>query len=268
MSDTNLAFLGAGNIAQAIIGGLLENGFKPRTIIAADPAEAQLGRLAERGVHTTADNTEAVEAAGVIVISVKPDVVSRLVAEIAPVARDKLIVSVAAGVTTATLAENLGEGAAIIRCMPNTPALVRRGMTGLVANRHVSVDQRRIAESIVGAIGEFLWFDEESALDAVTAISGSGPAYFFYVMEAMEEAARALGLPDGIAHKLVTQTALGAATMALTSEDSPGELRRRVTSPGGTTEAALTELADNGLVEAFCVAIRAAHDRSRSLSQS
>lgn len=266
MNDTKLAFLGTGNIAQAIIGGLLQNGVPPESITAADPVEKQLKPLADKDINTTNDNVEAVESSDVVVITVKPDVVEKLVKEIAAASRDKLIISVAAGVMTGSIASHLERDAAIVRCMPNTPALVQCGMTGLFANSNVSPGQKEAAERIVSAIGEYIWFDEESHLDAVTAISGSGPAYFFYVMEAMEEAGRTLGLPADVVHKLVTQTALGAASMARTSNDSPGELRRKVTSPGGTTEAALSELQDRDLINSFDAAIKAAWERSKSLS--
>lgn len=266
MKDTRLSFLGTGNIAQAIIGGLLQNGLPPESITAADPVEEQLKPLADKNINTTNNNIEAVKSSDVIVISVKPDVVDQLVKDIATASRDKLIISVAAGITTGSIASHLEAGAAIVRCMPNTPALVQCGMTGLFANSNVSSGQKEAAEHIVSAIGEYIWFDDESHLDAVTAISGSGPAYFFYVMEAMEDAGTALGLPADVVHKLVTQTALGAASMARTSNDSPGELRRKVTSPGGTTEAALNELQNKDLANSFDAAIRAAWQRSKSLS--
>lgn len=266
MKETSLSFLGTGNIAQAIIGGLLDNGFPPGSITAADPVEDQLERLAATHINTTNDNVEAIKNSDVIIISVKPDVVGQLVTDIKGAIRDKLIISVAAGITTDSIASHLEHGTAIVRCMPNTPALVQCGMTGLFANANVSMEQRGIAEHIASAIGEYVWFDDESHLDAVTAVSGSGPAYFFYVMEAMEEAGKKLGLPSDVVHKLVTQTALGAASMARTSEDSPGELRRKVTSPGGTTEAALNRLEDDKLANTFDAAIKAAWQRSKSLS--
>lgn len=268
MKDTRLAFLGAGNIAQAIIGGLLDNGFEAGNITAADPVPAQRERLAARGINATADNVEAARAADVIIISVKPDVVQTLAGEIAGVASDKLLISVAAGITIGNIVEALGGPAAVIRCMPNTPALVQCGMIGLFANQTVTPDRKDIADAILGAVGECIWVAAESDLDAVTAISGSGPAYFFYVMEAMEEAGQKLGLPPDMVHRLVTGTAMGAATMTVNGEDSPAALRRKVTSPGGTTEAALNELQEGKLPDLFEKAVRAAWQRSKALSQN
>ncbi|MEX2488326.1 MAG: pyrroline-5-carboxylate reductase [Pseudomonadales bacterium] len=266
MKDTRISFLGGGNIAQAIVGGLLENGVPSQSITVADPAPEQLQRLASINVNTTTDNLEAAANSELLVVCVKPDVVGKLVKEIAATVKNKLIISVAAGITTEFIAGNLEPHAAIVRCMPNTPALVQCGMTGLFANEHVSPSEKELAEYVASAIGAYIWFDDESDLDAVTAISGSGPAYFFYVMEAMEEAGRKLDLPADVVHKLVTQTALGAAKMAIASDDSPGELRRKVTSAGGTTQAALDELQEQDLVTTFEMAIKAAWQRSKSLS--
>jgi len=231
---TKLAFMGAGNMAQAIIGGLIENGFNASDIWAADPMESQLTELNSRGVNTTTDNLYAASNADVIIISVKPDIVESLAKEVASITSDKLFISVAAGTTTRSLTSWL-ENPAVVRCMPNTPSLVRKGMTGLYASNSVNKEQRQTANSILSAIGETLWFDEESSLDAVTAISGSGPAYFFYIMEVMQLAAEAEGLSLNASRQLVLQTALGAAEMAMQSSDSAGELRKKVTSPGGTT---------------------------------
>jgi len=165
-----------------------------------------------------------------------------------------------------TLAERLGTDAAIIRCMPNTPALVREGVTGMFANGNATDAHRLTAETILASVGAVHWFDRETLLDAVTAVSGSGPAYFFLVMEAMEQAAIALGLSPEVSRQLVVQTALGAARMAHTSEDGPATLRKRVTSPGGTTEAAVESLLAAGLVGDFDRAIAAAHRRALELA--
>ncbi len=261
---TTLAFLGAGNIAQAIIGGLLEDGFSPGAIWAADPSETQLEKTAIRGVQTTSDNEQAVQKADIVILSVKPDVVKQIATSIKTAVQGKLCISVAAGVTTESLGAWLSINT-VIRCMPNTPALVQMGMTGLFATAAVSQEQRQVAESILKAIGEVRWFDTESDLDAVTAVSGSGPAYFFYVIEVMQIAAEKLGLSPDESKQLVLQTALGAAKMASQSDLPIAELRRNVTSPGGTTEAALKELFAADLEAIFLKALKAAKERSEAL---
>lgn len=265
MTNHQLAFIGAGNIARAIIGGLLGSGYVPAQIAAADPDKAQLDMLPE-GVGRNTRNQQIVSDADVVVVCVKPNLVARVAADIAPVARGKLVISVAAGVPVSVVQDRLGESAAIIRCMPNTPALVGLGMTGLYANPNVNDAQRRTGQTILAAVGKTLWFDQEDQLDMVTAVSGSGPAYFFLVMEAMEKAALALGLAPQASRTLVLQTALGAASMAAGSEESPETLRRRVTSPGGTTEAAVKRLTESGLVDHFAEAITDAWHRSRELA--
>jgi pyrroline-5-carboxylate reductase len=261
---TKLAFMGAGNIAQAIIGGLIEGGFNPINIWAADPTLTQLDKLKSRQINTTTDNLVAVAKADVIIISVKPDVVESLAREVSALASGKLFISVAAGVTTRSLVSWLG-CPTIIRCMPNTPALLQKGMTGLFATKSVTAENRKVGESILAAVGETRWFEKESDLDAVTAISGSGPAYFFYVIEVMQSAAEQLGLSREEARQLVLQTAVGACEMAAMSTEPAAELRRRVTSPGGTTEAAINKLIDGGLESLFLNAVLAAKNRSEEL---
>lgn len=265
MSDAILAFIGAGNIAQAIIGGLVANGYAATKILAADPAESQLRQLPP-GVRTAASGAEIVPAADVVVLCVKPDRAAGVAGEIADVIAGKLVISVAAGVPAGTLAAQLGSRTAIIRCMPNTPALVRQGVTGMFANNNVTDAQRRTGETVLASVGRVHWFDREALLDVVTAVSGSGPAYFFLVMEAMEQAAIALGLSPAVSRQLVVQTALGAAQMAQSNEDGPATLRKRVTSPGGTTEAAVDSLLAAGLIEDFDRAIAAAHRRALELA--
>ena len=262
----NLTFLGSGNIASAIIGGLLSDGTEPSTITAADPFEAALTQLSQQGINTTTDNLSAVDDADVVLISVKPGVVAAVAQEIAPAIGSRLVISVAAGITTTSLGNWLGDKASVIRCMPNTPALVRSGITGLFATPQVTAQQRSAAETILSAVGSFIWVDAESELDAVTAVSGSGPAYFFYVMEVMEQAAESLGLSTEVARKLVIETAVGAARMTAGSDETPEQLRRRVISPGGTTEAALNSLMSNNLSGAFAEAIALANQRSIELA--
>ena len=262
-----LTFLGSGNIARAIIGGLVANGTSPASITAADPMPAALAEAEKMGVNTSSNNSQAIDDADVVLISVKPNVVRELATEIETTVGERLVVSVAAGITTSSLRSWLGPAPAIIRCMPNTPALVQSGITGLFAATGVRDEQRVIAGDIMSAVGSVIWVDKETELDAVTAISGSGPAYFFYVMEAMQEAAISLGLDAEVARKLVVETALGAAKIVHLNEEGLEEHRRRVTSPGGTTEAAIQSLADNDLKGIFAEAISKAHTRSMELAR-
>ena len=236
MSNHTIAFIGAGNMASAIIGGLLEQGFSSSHILASDPYQPSLDRLATLGIKTSQDNNAIINEADVIVLAVKPqqmkDVCNNIRTTVA--AHNPLVISIAAGITCSMLQEWLGENTAIVRCMPNTPALVQTGASGLFANTHVSEKQRKIACQLLEAIGIVSWVEKEPLLDAVTALSGSGPAYFFLVMELMMEAGKQLGLDAGTAEKLTLQTALGAAKMATASDVDVKELRRRVTSPNAS----------------------------------
>ena len=263
----NITFLGAGNIARAIINGLLANGTPASQITAADPFPAALEEAGKLGVNTTDDNHAAINQSDVVILSVKPNVVADLANEIAGDIGERLVVSVAAGITSASLLDWLGDDKHIIRCMPNTPAQIQRGITGLYATPAINEDERNIAGQILGAVGEFIWVNDESELHAVTAVSGSGPAYFFYVIEAMEKAAIQLGLSTDIARKLVLETAVGATKMARTqATKTPEQLRREVTSPGGTTEAAIKTLQDGDLAGLFDRAIASANARSIELA--
>jgi len=269
MTPSTLAFIGAGNMAGSLINGLVSDGHDPSRIVAADPDETQLAAIARRtGVRTTTDNGDAVANADVLILAVKPQVLQAVARGIAPrvQAARPLVITVAAGIREAALQEWLGGGVALVRTMPNTPAMIGAGATVLHAGPEVSAEQRDTAESILRSVGLTRWVDDESQLDAVTALSGSGPAYFFLVMEAMEQAAIQLGLPVDTARLLTLQTALGAARMAIESDEEPATLRRRVTSPGGTTERAIATLEDGGLRRLFAEALTAAHDRSVELS--
>lgn len=265
----NLTFLGSGNIARAIIGGLVAGGTKPSDITAADPFPAALDEAAKLGIKTTDNNHDAVASADVLVISVKPNIVPELAQSIASDVGERLLISVAAGITTASLSNWLTPETHIVRCMPNTPAQIQSGITGLYATPQITETERNIAEEILSAVGETIWVQDESDLNAVTAVSGSGPAYFFYMMEVMQEAAIGLGLSPGIAQKLVLETALGASKMAHAeiANKPPAQLRREVTSPGGTTEAALNVLLARDLSGVFRDAIRAANARSIELAK-
>jgi len=268
--QAKLAFIGAGNIATAIISGLISKGISPGNIIVADPADSQLVPFRDIGVTAVRDNREAVSQSDVVILSVKPNVlpdVARDMTEVVTHAKP-LVISVAAGTTLTSLAEWLGDQLAIVRCMPNTPALVQLGATGLFANQNVTAEQRELAEQIVNAVGLSAWLEQEQQLDAVTALTGSGPAYFFYIIEIMCQAGINMGLTNECSRKLVLQTALGAATMAMQSADGPADLRRRVTSPGGTTAAALESMQNSDLAGIFEAAIAAARERSVELSHA
>jgi len=264
-----LAFIGAGNMARAIIGGLLANGYPAAQIWASEPDVSRLADLAGQGLQTTSDNNAAVAAADAVILAVKPQVMKQVVTPMADAvqAKQPLIISVAAGISAESLCSWLGRDVALVRCMPNTPALVQQGASGLFANDQVSDVQRSQAEQVMQATGIALWVNSEAELDAVTAVSGSGPAYYFLVMEAMIEAGMKLGLSEEVATQLTLQTAQGAATMAAASEFPPAELRRRVTSPNGTTERAINSYEDAGLRQIFMDGMQACSDRSEELGR-
>ncbi len=268
--SSKLAFIGAGNMASALIHGLLTDGYPANDIIASDQLAEKRESLAGFGIHTTDDNRQAVADADVIILAVKPQVLQAVCQEIQPAVAQSmpLIISIAAGINEASLAKWLGGNPAVVRTMPNTPAMVQTGATVMHANDNVSAEQKDLAESILRAVGITRWLDNEDLIDAATAISGSGPAYYFLIMETMKKAAEELGLPAETAHLLTLQTALGAARMAMESNEPPAELRNRVTSPGGTTEAAINHMMDRKLPESMIEAIVKARDRARELSQN
>jgi pyrroline-5-carboxylate reductase len=269
MTQPTIAFIGAGNMAGSLINGLISDGYDPACIVASDPNAAARAAMTRRlGVRTTADNASAADA-DVVVLAVKPQMLQGVAREIAPVVqrRRPLVLSIAAGIREDALEDWLGGGVALVRTMPNTPAMIGAGATVLHAGCGVTDAQRDSAESILRSVGLTRWVDDEGLLDAVTALSGSGPAYFFLVMEAMEAAAIDLGIPRETARLLTLQTALGAARMAIESDEEPATLRRRVTSPGGTTERAVGVFEDGGLRELFGRALTAARDRSVELSR-
>lgn len=268
MSDKTLAFIGGGNMARSLIGGLVADGYPADHIRVADPDAERRSQLAGRfGITATGDNAEAVRGADAVVLAVKPQVVKEVAEPLGAQIRDAgtLVISIAAGVREADLSRWLGGEVAVVRTMPNTPSLVQTGATALYANDRVTAAQRDLAESLLRAVGITQWLEDEALMDAVTAVSGSGPAYFFLLMEAMENAGRELGLPRQTARLLTLETALGAARMALESEEDPGRLRQRVTSPGGTTEAATRVLEEGGLPDLYRRALRAAAERAGEL---
>ncbi len=272
MSNTQhpqLAFIGAGNMARSIIGGLVQEGYPAERIRASDLNRDALEQLSRDFGIGTGDNAAVAEWAEVVVLAVKPQVMKTVTEALRPsLAHHPLLISIAAGIDGASLSRWLGEDQAIVRCMPNTPALVKTGASGLHANHHTSGAQREQAEQIMGAVGTIQWLDDEPLMDAVTAVSGSGPAYFFLVMEAMIDAGVQQGLTREAATELTLQTALGAATLARTSDVGVDELRRRVMSPGGTTEAAIESFERDGLRDTFQRAMTACAERSVSLAKA
>ena len=268
MSKTRIAFIGAGNMAASLIGGLRAKGLEAAQIRASDPgAETRSKVAAEHGIAVFADNAEAIKDAEVVVLAVKPQAMKAVCEAIRPNLKpNQLVVSIAAGITCASMNNWLG-AQPIVRCMPNTPALLRQGVSGLFATAEVSAEQRQQAEELLSAVGIALWLDEEQQLDAVTAVSGSGPAYFFLLIEAMTAAGVKLGLPADIAAQLTMQTALGAAHMAVASDVDAAELRRRVTSPAGTTEAAIKSFQAGGFEALVEKALGAAAHRSAEMAE-
>jgi pyrroline-5-carboxylate reductase len=270
MKTNKIGFIGGGNMASSLISGLIASGHAPEQIWVSDINPDTLTSLANGlNVNTSANNADIVNAVDVVVLAVKPQGLSAVAQGVAELVQQKkpLVVSIAAGVNQNSLSNWLGADTAIVRCMPNTPALVLTGATALHANAKVSAVQHNLAESILRAVGIALWVESEAELDAVTAVSGSGPAYYFLLMEAMEKAALDMGLSLGTARLLVQQTALGAAKIALESAGSPEDLRRQVTSPGGTTQQAIETFEQGGFTELVSKALHAARDRSIEMSK-
>jgi pyrroline-5-carboxylate reductase len=270
MDRVNVGFIGAGNMAGSIITGLLEQGLPAANILASDPDRSRLDALSQAApIGTTGDNLAVAAEAEILVLAVKPQAMAQAVSGLRDVVagRNVVILSIAAGITLASLEQQLGSETAIVRCMPNTPALLREGASALFANAATTAAQRDIAEAVLGAVGTVCWLDSEAQMDAVTALSGSGPAYFFLLMETLTAAGERLGLKPDVSRELVAQTALGAARMAADDTVDLAELRRRVTSPGGTTEAALRSLEDAEFSDTVTAAVNAAANRSRELAK-
>jgi pyrroline-5-carboxylate reductase len=271
MTTTRIAFIGGGNMATSLIAGLVADGYAPDSLQVADPSPDRRQMLQTRyGVRVFADNRDALAEADTLVLCVKPQLAAQVCTEIADAAsaRAPLVLSIMAGVPEQAIQRWLGGTLAVVRAMPNTPAMVQTGAIGLHASPEVGEDGRNRAETILRAVGLTRWVETEAQIDAVTALSGSGPAYFFLFMEALEEAGIALGLDAETSRLLTIQTALGAAKMAVESEDTPGQLRERVTSPGGTTERALEHLLKADLHALMKRAAHAAHDRAVEISRN
>jgi pyrroline-5-carboxylate reductase len=263
-----ITFIGGGNMASALISGLANPPRSDLQIHVVDPDEAARNRL-----QTTFDLTAftepltAVSGADVVLLAVKPQIMPAVLNELSGHVRPgQLVLSIAAGVTVESIEARLGAGLAVVRCMPNTPALIGHGITGMTAGQHCTASQKALAEEVLSAASEVVWLEDESLMDAVTAISGTGPAYYFLLTEVLAKVARELGLPAATADRLAAITSFGAGAMIASSPDEAEELRRRVTSPGGTTEAAMAVLENGSFRQLMRQAIRAARDRSRELS--
>ncbi len=261
----HIAFIGGGNMASAIIGGLIRQGMKPGQITVVEPFADTAARLRKDfGVTVLADAGPALDTARLVVWAVKPQVFKEAAQPVAPHTREALHLSVAAGIRTDSICRWLGTDR-VVRTMPNTPALVGQGMTALFACPGVSVADKSGVEQVIATTGQFLWVEQETQLDAVTALSGSGPAYVFFFLEAMTEAGMGMGLSQAQAYRLAVATFSGASALAAASSEPPEVLRQRVTSKGGTTYAAITSMENAGIKQAFIQAMQAADQRAREL---
>ena len=266
MNDSIIAFVGAGNMARSLARGLIGAGTAAEAIRAADPDPAQRARFTELGAATFERNDAAVAGASAVVLAVKPQLLCGVLEALA-IERGQIVISIAAGVPLSALSARTPPDTPIVRCMPNTPALLGAGITGMFANAAATAAHRQLADAILSAAGRTLWLDDEAALDAVTAVSGSGPAYFFYLMDALIDAGESLGLDRATAVTLTLETAYGAARMAREGVDSPAQLRAAVTSPGGTTERALSILDAAGARDVLQRAVAGAAARARELAE-
>ncbi|MGB0458406.1 MAG: pyrroline-5-carboxylate reductase [Porticoccaceae bacterium] len=265
---SKIVFIGGGNMASCLIGGMLANGFSSQDITVSEPNEESRKRVAStHGVLTTADNNAAVSQADIVVLAVKPQIMAAVAQPLScALSHGPIIVSIAAGIPVNALQNWLGQSLKIVRAMPNTPAMVQSGATGLFASQSLSKDQQSVIESIFSAVGYACWVDEESLIDAVTAVSGSGPAYFFLIYEAMVKVAQEMGLDGQTSSQLTLHTALGAARLALASDQTPDQLRKQVTSPGGTTQAAIESFQEQDLEAIFRTAMNSALERAKEMS--
>ncbi|WP_193163857.1 pyrroline-5-carboxylate reductase [Microbulbifer hainanensis] len=273
MSAAKMVFIGgAGNMAGAVIGGLVSSGYPADKIVATGRNEQKLAEFADRtGVQVSTDNAAAVAEADVLVLSVKPQMMKELCESIAPVIKVSdhklLVITLAAGIPLAAYQRWLGAGVPIVRAMPNTPALVGTGVTGLYAGEGVDEAQRQIAEQMAEAVGIAVWVEGESGIDQVIAVSGSGPAYYFQFMESMIDAAEKAGMPRADAERLTLQTALGAAKLAVASDVDVAQLKRNVMSPNGTTERAIHRFQSGGLPELVEQAMRDCAARAAEMAR-
>lgn len=265
-----LAFIGAGNMATSLIGGLISKGYDSKNIWASNPDTKKLSELEQKfAINVTENNITAAEHANVIILCVKPDKIKAVCAELVEIIQKQkpLIISIAASITTPTLEKWLTSSVAIVRCMPNTPSLVNAGASGLYANSAATTEQKNQAESILRAVGIVVWVDDEKLIDTITVLSGSGPAYFFYLMEVLQDTAMKLGLPRDMAQLLTIQTALGSAKMAMETQANITQLRELVTSKGGTTESAFNILKKADLPKYFYEALKQAQQHTSSIEK-
>jgi len=270
MSNSKITFIGGGNMAHSLIGGLVATGMSNKDISVSEPKADLREKLSKNfGVNALEENASAVMGANVIVLAVKPQILQEVVTPLGALVAEArpLLISVAAGVTCSSIERWVGGDPALIRVMPNTPALIGAGISALYANNNVSDGQGTLAEKIMAAVGKTVWIKEETLMDAVTAVSGSGPAYFFYVMQAIHDAAVREGLDAETARLLSLETALGAARLAVESMEEPGSLQKQVTSPGGTTEAAIKVFDDAGVRDTLRQAVSAARARGGELAK-
>ena len=264
-----IAFVGGGNMATAILGGLLARGMQSAEMLVIEPDDsARLRLFSQYGVKCVGAPVPDLAHAHTVIFAVKPQQMREAAGAVGPLCADPLFVSIAAGIRLGDLSRWLGGKERLVRAMPNTPALVHAGITGLYAPPNVSEDDCNAAQQLLSAVGATVWFDKESDLDAVTAVSGSGPAYVFYAIEALEAAARELGLPEGASRSLALWTFVGAAKLAIERAVDPASLRAQVTSKGGTTERALEVLEGAQVKRTFIEAVAAACERSRELGDA
>lgn len=262
----NITFIGGGNMASALISGLLQQGAAASTVGVVEISPEGRTRVAEKyGVAVFEALSDAALAADILVLAVKPQQLREVAMQLQGRIDGKLVISIAAGIRAGDLARWLGNHRQLVRAMPNTPAMILAGITGLYALEEVSSEQKTQAEGVLDAVGKVVWLDNESGMDAITAVSGSGPAYAFYFMEALETAAREFGFPAGQARALSVETFLGAAKLAAASDEDLATLRARVTSKGGTTERAITTMDGDGVQAAIVRAVQGAAERSREL---
>jgi pyrroline-5-carboxylate reductase len=271
MDNRVIGFIGGGNMTLSLIHGLIKSGYSPDRLWVSDPNLEKRQHLSALSVHCTENNTLVFDMANVIVLAVKPKDIKAVAEELASRIKDlknvSLIISVVTGVSTELLNQWFGEQLAVVRAMPNTPALLGAGATGLYATSKVSEEQKELAESILRAVGIAVWVDHEHEIDIVIALSGSGPAYYFYIIRALQQGAEQMGLPSKIAKILSLQTALGAARMAIESDIPMEALIERVASKGGTTEKALEVFQTKGLATILKDALEAARQRSKEITE-
>ena len=271
MKNLRLSFVGGGNMARSMIGGLIGDGMAPRCITVGEPDPACRHELmGDFGITTFINNDSAIEDSDVVIFAIKPQIMQDVISQLADrlIQKDYLLLSIAAGISIKNIESWIGKMLPIVRAMPNSASVIRGGITALCSNPEVSLEQRGQAESIMLSIGKAIWLNDETLMDAVTAISGSGPAYFFYLMEALEQAALMAVLDQTTSRLLTIETALGAARLATETSESPSVLRKRVTSPGGTTAAATEILDQEGALDIIKKAVIAAKNRSKELSNT